>query len=154
VFAVLCANAVLLSRSGVRGASRSPEPRPASRALARTALVALVATCARWCSAPGTATACVPSVAGGDLRLLLHGLGALLVIASLATLFAAPPPCAAGVAPPRPRARSRACRSCLLVQIVLGGSLGGLPAARDRAGRVGLSIAMCSAARCSSRTSA
>jgi len=124
VFAVLCANAVLFSASWREEHVPSSSARPLLRAFTRTALFALVATYAQVVLGAWYRHGLRPSpVAGSELRLALHGLGALLVIASSAAVLrrasalrAAEPALPAGLA----RALAR-LPVLLLVQLVLGG---------------------------------
>jgi hypothetical protein len=124
VFAFLCANAVLFSHTwhaehgGTRGA------RTERRAFARTALVALAVTYAQVVLGAWYRHGLRPTpVEGSSLRLLLHGLGAVLVIVLLtAVLRRAEQLRTAESALPVGLARAlRRLPVLLLVQLVLGG---------------------------------
>lgn len=88
VFAFLCANAVLASRAWQADLDGPSTARPERRAFARTALVALAATYVQVVLGAWYRHGLRPSpVEGSSLRFLLHGLGAVLVLAVLAALL-------------------------------------------------------------------
>jgi len=124
VFAVLCANAVLFSRSWRAASAVATAATDERRALTRTALGALLATYAQVVLGAWYRHGLRPSPAADEsLRLALHGLGALLVIAALAALVRRGAALRAAD-PELPAGFERALRylpALLLVQLVLGG---------------------------------
>jgi cytochrome c oxidase assembly protein subunit 15 len=123
VFAVLCANAVLFAPSW-REQHVGTHADGARRALARTAWVAFAATFVQVVLGAWYRHGLRPTPAGeSGLRFLFHGLGALLVIASLAALMrqAAALRAAEGQLPGGLARALRFLPGLLLVQLVLGG---------------------------------
>ena len=124
VFALLCANAVLLSRSWREEHCSAAAAEGKRRAVARAALVAVVATSVQVVLGAWYRHGLRPSPAeGSGLRFLLHGLGALLVIGTLAALLrrAAALRAAETRLPAGFERALLALPALLLVQLVLGG---------------------------------
>jgi cytochrome c oxidase assembly protein subunit 15 len=124
VFALLCVNAVLFTRGW-----RAPWAAPASqwaarRALASAATIAFVATSAQVALGAWYRHGLRPApVAGIELRLLLHGVGAVVVLLAVAALFRRGAALRAE-AEEVPETLGRALHALpvlLLVQLVLGG---------------------------------
>ncbi len=124
VFALLCANAVLFSRGWRAEPGATTEARGERRALARAAMTALVVTYAQVVLGAWYRHGLRPEpVQQSTLRFLLHGLGALLVIAVLAALMrrAAQLRSAQSELPGGLERALRCLPVLLLVQLVLGG---------------------------------
>jgi cytochrome c oxidase assembly protein subunit 15 len=124
VFALLCANVVLFTRDWrAPWPTRETEGAP-RRAFASAAMVAFVATAAQVALGAWYRHGLRPApVAGLELRLLLHGLGAVVVLMSVAAL-ARRGAALRGDDGALPGTLARALRAVpilLLVQLVLGG---------------------------------
>jgi cytochrome c oxidase assembly protein subunit 15 len=124
VFALLCLNALCFSRAWSAAPRPARAAAPERRALASAAGVAVAATYAQVVLGAWYRHGLRPTPAGdAGLRFLLHGLGALLVLAALAALLrraAALRAAEGGLAPALARVLG-AVPVLVLVQLLLGG---------------------------------
>jgi cytochrome c oxidase assembly protein subunit 15 len=124
VFALLCVNAVLFTRGWRSSWAARARERGVRRAFASAAMIAFVATSAQVALGAWYRHGLRPApVAGIELRLLLHGLGALVVLMAVAALArrGAALRAEADAVPATLGRALQAVPVLLLAQLVLGG---------------------------------